>query len=101
MYSRDTHAGLGTAQVTAIADINKPNSINSCNKNDIFLLLLIMFIIANSNYSQVVCQPILLALIRLSISMGNWLINIILGLLVTLCILVLIQIGVNFFTGVY
>ena len=34
-------------------------------------------------------------------TMGDWIINIILGLLVTLCILVLIQIGVNFYTGVY
>ena len=33
--------------------------------------------------------------------MGNWIINIILGVLITLAILTLIQFGYNYFTGVW
>jgi hypothetical protein len=33
--------------------------------------------------------------------MGKWIVNIILGLLVTLAILVLIQLGVNIVNGIY
>ena len=36
-----------------------------------------------------------------TITMSDWIINIILGILITLCILVLIQIGLNFINGVY
>ena len=32
VYSLDTHWGLGTAQVTAMADINSANSVISCKK---------------------------------------------------------------------
>ena len=33
--------------------------------------------------------------------MGNWIINIILGALITLALLTLIQFGYNYFTGVW
>ncbi len=37
----------------------------------------------------------------LSTSMSDWIVNIILGVLITLCILVLVQMGYNFLNGVY
>jgi len=33
--------------------------------------------------------------------MGNWIINIIIGLLITLAILTLIQLGYNYYAGVW
>tara|TARA_A100001015_G_scaffold117557_1_gene130407 strand:- start:1568 stop:1882 length:315 start_codon:yes stop_codon:yes gene_type:complete len=37
VYSLETHAGLGTAHVTAIADISNISSINSCSKKAIIV----------------------------------------------------------------
>ncbi len=100
MYSLDTHCGLGTAQTTAIADINNTSSIISCKKNDIVVLL---WLFANSNYSQLVCQPKYMAVNQLSINtmFGKWIVNIILGILITLLILAAIQMGYNFVNQIY
>ena len=45
MYNFETHSGLGTAQVTAIADINSANSISSCIKNVIACSPLLQIVI--------------------------------------------------------
>ena len=47
VYSLETHAGLGTAHVTAIADTSNTSSINSCSIKAIKYLLLLIVIIRN------------------------------------------------------
>ena len=50
VYNFETHCGLGTAQVTAIADINSANSISSCIKNVIVGSPLLQIVIIRNKY---------------------------------------------------